>query len=710
MLFLYTLAVFVSALLLFSIQPHVGKALLPVMGGTPAVWNTCMLFFQAALLVGYGYTFVSSKFLGVRKQGIIHLVLLGAAFFFLPLTVMMSGDWSDSPTWPLLVGLTTSVGLPFVMNSTSAPLLQRWFADTDHPRAHNPYPLYAASNAGSLLALLLYPFLVERTLSLTEQATTHLIVFALMSLLIAGCLGFAWKRLVPLESHAVTAAAPTWSLRGRWLVMSFIPSSLLLGVTMALTLDVASIPLLWVVPLAIYILSFVLAFSTRPLPHRFIIALYPISVVALAPILITHISVPIIGVGLAHLTVFFLACMAFHGELNRTKPHPAHLTEFYLIMSIGGVLGGIFNAVIAPAVFQSIVEYPLVLVISVMALAFHRSDDARERMGLAAVSVALIGGWTFMVFSGDLDLAFTLTMALTPVVLAGVFWNARALRFGIPIMYVVLWVTLSQNNREVVFEDRGYFGVSTIIDDKADHVRLMYHGTTNHGGQSSVPGYEHWMVPYHYPGSAIGQAWKSVSERRKNTQVAVVGLGSGGLACMAAPGEHVVFFEIDPVVERIARDANLFTFLRDCGGDVVMGDGRIMTSKAKDGEFGLIVLDAAGSDSLPVHLFTREAAAIYTQKLDADGLLVFHISSRYTNLTPMLASIADEMGWEWRMQAHVPTKTYPVRVEKTRGFVMARTTANLGSLANDPLWTKPTARVPAWTDQRTDLFSVMELR
>ena len=710
MLFLYTLAVFVSALLLFSIQPHVGKALLPVMGGTPAVWNTCMLFFQAALLVGYGYAFATSKFLDVRKQGILHLVLMAAAFFFLPLKIVMSGDWSDSPTWPLLVGLTTSVGLPFVMNSTSAPLLQRWFADTDHPRAHNPYPLYAASNAGSLLALLAYPFLVERTLSLTEQATAHLIVFAILSLLLAGCLGLAWKRLVPLADADLTTEAPNWGLRGRWLVMSFIPSSLLLGVTMALTLDVAAIPLLWVVPLAIYILSFVLAFSTRPPPHRAMVALYPISVVALAPILITHISVPIIGVGLAHLTVFFLACMAFHGELNRTKPHPAHLTEFYLIMSIGGVLGGIFNALIAPAIFSSIIEYPLVLVVSVVALAFHKSEDSRERLVLAAVAVALISGWTFMVFSHDTDLALTLSMALTPVVLAGVFWNARALRFGIPIMYAVLWITLSQGSREVLFEDRGYFGVSTVIEDNTDHVRLMYHGTTNHGGQSDIPGYEHWMVPYHYPGSAVGQAWHSLSERRKASRVAVVGLGSGGLACMAAPDENVTFFEIDPVVERIARDPKLFTFLSDCGGDVIMGDGRIMLSKAKDGEFGLIVLDAAGSDSLPVHLFTREAAAIYARKLDENGLLVFHISSRYTNLTPMLASIADEMGWDWRMQAHIPTETFPVRVEKTRGFVMARTTAGLGRLANDPLWTKPTARVPAWSDQRTDLFSVMELR
>jgi hypothetical protein len=708
MLFLYTLAVFVSALLLFSIQPHVGKALLPVMGGTPAVWNTCMLFFQAALLVGYGYAFATSKFLNVRKQGILHLVLMAAAFFFLPLQIVMSGDWSDSPTWPLLVGLTTSVGLPFVMNSTSAPLLQRWFADTDHPRAHNPYPLYAASNAGSLLALLAYPFLVERTLSLTEQATAHLIVFALLSLLLAGCLGLAWRRLVPLADTTHTTEAPNWGLRGRWLVMSFIPSSLLLGVTMALTLDVAAIPLLWVVPLAIYILSFVLAFSTRPPPHRWMVALYPISVVALAPILITHISVPIVGVGLAHLTVFFLACMAFHGELNRTKPHPAHLTEFYLIMSIGGVLGGIFNALIAPAIFSSIIEYPLVLVVSVVALTFHKSENAQERLVLAAVAVALIAGWTFMVFPHDTDLAMTLSMALTPVVLAGVFWNARALRFGIPIMYAVLWITLSQNTREVLFEDRGYFGVSTVIEDKKDHVRLMYHGTTSHGGQSDLPGYERWVLPYHYPGSPVGQIWHSMSERRKGSRVGVLGLGPGGLACMAAPGESVVFFEIDPVVARVAKDPKFFTFLSECGADIIMGDGRIMVSKAKDAEFGLLVVDVFGSDSLPVHLFTREAIQIYTSKLDADGLLAFHISSRYADLTPMLATIADEMGWDWRIQNHHPTKTYPVKVDGTRFFVMAPTTAALGTLVDGPEWKKPDGRVPAFTDQRADLFSVMK--
>ncbi|MEZ4461746.1 MAG: hypothetical protein R3E66_18895 [bacterium] len=320
MLLLYTLAVFVSALLLFSVQPHVGKVLLPVMGGTPAVWNTCMLFFQAALLLGYGYTHVTSKWLDVKKQGVLHLLLMGAAFAFIPVTVSMSSQWSASPTWPLLVALTTSVGLPFVVNSTTAPLLQRWFSTTDHARAHNPYPLYASSNAGSLLALLAYPLVIERTLSLHEQSLAHGWVFGLLAVLVAACLGAAWTRQMPADAISEPTPAPSWGLRLRWLVMAFVPSSLLLGVTMALTLDVAAVPMLWVVPLALYILSFVLAFSHRHPPHAPIVAWFPIGVVALIPMLITRVSTPIVGVALAHLVVFFAACMAFHGELNRTKP------------------------------------------------------------------------------------------------------------------------------------------------------------------------------------------------------------------------------------------------------------------------------------------------------------------------------------------------------------------------------------------------------
>lgn len=708
MVALYTLAVFVSALLLFSVQPHVGKVLLPVMGGTPAVWNTCMLFFQGALLVGYGYAHLTSRWLDVRRQGVLHLVLLVAAFGFLPLSIQMSSQWSASPTWPLLVALTTSVGLPFVINSTSAPLLQRWFSETDHPGAANPYPLYASSNVGSLLALLVYPFVVERWLSVSEQAVAHAWVFGGLGLLVAGCLGVVWRRLKPPMQASEVVERPGWALRGQWLVMSFVPSSLLLGVTMALTLDVAAVPMLWVVPLAIYILSFVLAFARRAPPHRPMVWLYPMAVVALAPILITRVSAPIAGVALAHLVVFFLACMAFHGELNRTKPHPAHLTEFYLLMSVGGVLGGVFNALVAPAIFDTVIEYPVVLVLSVAALVIPVIPRVGQ-VPYAVVALTLVGSWSAMVFGEDTSMVLTLLAALAPVLLLGIFWRPQAFRWGVPVTFAVLWIALSQNTREVLFEERGYFGVSTVVNDTEQQVRLLYHGTTNHGGQSTLKAYERWMVPYHYPGSPVGQAWKSVSRRKTGFEVAALGLGSGGLACMAAAGEKVVFFEIDPVVERLARDASLFTFLRDCPADVVMGDGRLMMDREPAGRFGLVVVDVFGSDALPVHLFTREAVGIYADKLSADGLMVFHISSRFTDLTPMLAAMAEEMGWVWRVQMHRPPTGLPVPLEPTRGFVMARDEAGLGDLARDSSWVAPDGRVPAWTDQRADLFSVMRL-
>lgn len=706
MLALYTLAVFVSAFLLFSVQPFVGKVLLPVMGGTPAVWNTCMLFFQAALLAGYGYAHVTSRWMNLRRQGVLHLALFGVAFVFIPVDIELSSHWTASPTWPLLVALTTSIGLPFVLNSTSAPLLQRWFAQTDHAMAVNPYPLYAASNAGSLLALLAYPVAIERWLSVSEQSVAHGVAFAVLALLVAGCLGLAWRATQRHGEMSASddVASPTWRERAYWLLMAFIPSSLLLGVTLGLTLDVAAIPMLWVLPLAVYILSFVLVFSQRRLPHDWWVWLYPIGVVALAPILITRTSSPVFGVALAHLGVFFAACMAFHGELNRTKPDPRHLTEFYLVVSVGGVLGGLFNAVIAPEIFDSVAEYPVVLVLSVAALAV---PAYRHRNAFGGLALAAVVGVGVMTFSHDLGLVVTLLAALAPVLLAGIFWKASALRVGVPLTYALLWVALSQNTREVLFEDRGYFGVSSVIVDPATQSRLLYHGTTNHGGQSTRAEFSRWMVPYHYPGSPIGQAWHALSKRRPGSQVAVMGLGAGGLACMAGPGEKVTFFEIDPVVERLARDPALFTFLRDCPADVVMGDGRIMMAQEPNQRFGLIVLDVLGSDAMPMHLYTREAVDTYIAKLAADGMLVFHISSRFTDVTPMLASMAADLGWVWRVQYHVPPDDSPIPLQPTRVFVMAPSEADLGDVATSPAWVTRPERVPAWTDQRANLLSVV---
>ncbi|MEZ4461747.1 MAG: fused MFS/spermidine synthase [bacterium] len=374
-------------------------------------------------------------------------------------------------------------------------------------------------------------------------------------------------------------------------------------------------------------------------------------------------------------------------------------------MSVGGVLGGLFNAIVAPALFNNVVEYPVVLVASVATLPL--AAFGRRKAAFALGAMLLVGSWTWMVFSHDPSMSTTFFAALVPVVLAGIFWRPAVLRFGVPVTFVVLWVAVSQHSREVLFEDRGYFGVSTVVHDTQNNVHLLYHGTTNHGGQSQNPKYSRWMVPYHYPGSPIGQAWKSVTARKQNFEVAALGLGSGGLACMAAPGEHVVFYEIDPVVQTLATDPSLFTFLRDCPADIVMGDGRLMVAAEPAGRFGLMVVDVFGSDALPVHLFTREAIEVYAQKMTPDGLIVFHISSRFVDMTPMLAAIADQMGWQWRVQNHVPNPLPGVPLEPTRGFVMAPTVEALGGLATDPRWAAPPARVDVWTDQRADLFSVM---
>jgi hypothetical protein len=634
---LFTITLFVSAALLFSVQPLIAKMLLPLLGGSPAVWNTCMVFFQSLLLAGYLYAHAATTWLGPRRQAPLHVGLLLLPVVVLPLAV--SPGWlppADANPIPwLLALLLVSVGLPFFMVATSAPLLQKWFARTGHPGGRDPYFLYAASNLGSLLALLSYPLLLEPYLRLAEQSWLWSSAYGLLVLLTTACAVVVWRapaRAPGGEGPQTTAepggAGPPERLapgrRLRWVALAFVPSSLMLGVTTHLSTDIAALPLLWVLPLALYLLSFILVFARRPpLPRRLAERAFPMAVVlsalffcleALNPLWVPlYLDIPL------HLLTFFVVAVGCHGELAGDRPPERHLTEFYLWMASGGVLGGLFNALIAPVVFDRVVEYPLALVLA--ALLQPRAGAPAERplsrwldlalpLGLAALAAVLFASLS----------AFRFSSTAPSNVLAGLFlllcytFEGRPIRFALGVGGVLLASALSPGHSgQTLYRERSFFGVLRVAHDPTGQYRQLIHGTTLHGQQSLDPARRDEPLTYYHRTGPAGQVLEVFQQRPAKPSVGVVGLGAGSLACYARAEQDWTFYEIDPSVERIARDPRFFTYLQDCragGLRVVLGDARLRLREEPDRRHGLIILDAFSSDAIPIHLLTREALGL----------------------------------------------------------------------------------------------------
>ena len=731
----FTLTIFVSALLLFVVQPMVAKMVLPRLGGTPAVWNTCLVFFQAVLLVGYAYAHITTSWLGVRRQAVVHAAVLLLPLLVLPIAFQRAGlpDAGGSPAFWLLGCLLVAVGLPFFVVSTSGPLLQKWFAGTDHPSAQNPYFLYAASNAGSLIALLGYPLLMERWLPLNDQSGLWSVGYAFLIVLVLACAVFVWRRrgVNAREDTAETAAltsdftsdlvdaSPTLRRRMGWLFAAFVPSSLMLGVTTHITSNLAPVPLLWVLPLSIYLLTFVLVFArSRPVPHALMARLLPFLVLPLA--VITTLELPTLGwlSILAHLVTFFVAAMVCHGSLSNTRPSAKHLTEFYLWISIGGVLGGVFNALIAPVVFSSIAEYPIALVLACLLLpcVCKKGDDAKERRrdvtvpvklaaaAAAALIVVQVAGW------GD-SLGMRLVL-FGPIGLICFSFKDRPVRFalGFAVFVAVIPYYCAMHRGEDLHASRNFFGVKRVTIDPEQRFRILVHGTTTHGKQFIDPARAGEPLTYYHRSGPLGDIFSTFSGDGSKARIAAIGLGAGSVASYIGPGQSLTFYEIDPAVEQIARDPRYFTFLNDCRGevDVVIGDGRLTLAEEPDHSFGLILLDAFSSDAIPTHLLTREALRLYLTKLEDDGILAFHISNRYLNLEPLIAGLAADAG----LIGFTKTDTKLTEADKADGktpaiyAVLARRMEHLESLPDHPDWQplSDASDVPVWTDQYTSIL------
>lgn len=719
MTFLFAGTLFVSSALLFLIQPWCGKMVLPLLGGSPVVWNTCMVFFQAGLLGGYAYAHAGPSFLGLYRHALVHLLFLGLALFLLPVSLPADTDnlAQSAPFFWLFRVLLVGVGIPFILVASSGPLLQRWFAQTGSIRARDPYFLYAASNLGSLMGLLAYPFLVEPTFSLVEQQTGWTVGYGILATLTLVC-------AVPLflarnkEESAPTleekaSPHPGWPVRWRWLVLALVPVSLMLSVTTYLTTDIAAIPLLWVLPLGLYLLTYTLAFAERQvLPRSVVVRWLPLVLLLLAVILLSQAAEPVWLLVAVNLSGLFWIALACHGELAHTRPPAKFLTGFYLWLAFGGILGGLFNALLAPVLFHSVAEFPLMLVLAALIRPTDKSEKAWSwndlilPLGLGLSTAGLILLIRTLGLETD---RLGLVLILPPAALACYLMTHHRWRFGLGLAALLLAGSLYQGIYGQI-EDRlrSFFGVHRITRDGAGEFRYLVHGNTVHGQQRLGPdGGSDPLTYYHREGPA-GQFFRALQGDPRLQKVALVGLGTGALAAYAQPGQHWTFFEIDPAVIHLARDAGWFNYLKQSAGkiDVVEGDGRL--SLARTGEkFGVIVLDAFSSDAIPLHLLTREALQVYRDHLEPNGLLLVHISNRFLDLEPVLANLAADA------QPPMVGRMYQdLAKDEAKGKFPSEWVAlanHPGDLAKLPLGTtlRPHSEKRVWTDDYSNLFQAL---
>ena len=676
----YSLTIFLSAFLLFEVQPVIAKMILPWFGGSSAVWSTCMLFFQIVLLLGYVYAHLLNK-LPPRRQAITHISVLALSLATLP--IIPSAAWKaqgqTNPSLTILALLTVTVGLPYFLLSSTSPLLQAWYARTH--KGGMPYRLFALSNFASMLALLTYPFLVEPNLPSQPQALIWSAAFVCFA---AICGLTAWRTaalatIAPEPwSEAEVPVAPAWTTRLLWLGLAACASILLLAVTNHLTQDVAAIPFLWIVPLAVYLLSFILCFELPRLYHRavfvplLIASLYFMAdrVWPLHQRMAARNVIPLLTAAL------FVCCMVCHGELSRLKPHPKYLTSFYVIISMGGAVGGLFVGLAAPNLFHAYYEFPIGLALTalVLATAFTRLLWTRapgwKWAGIVSMSVLVAG---FLYFDG----------LIMHKMVSG---------------YLVA--------------TRNFYGQLRVADDEVDPTmpesaaRKLIHGTINHGEQFMREPYRYQPVTYFCPGSGIGRGM--LAQEGKPRRIGVLGLGCGTLAAYGRAGDTIRIYEINPQVLEIAN--NQFTYLKDTKAkvEVAMGDGRLLLDAEPSQQFDMLVMDAFSGDSVPVHLITREAFATYFRHLRPDGILAVNISNTYLNLEPVMERAAQAFNKLAMVYHYTPDdETFCFGCSWT--LIMSRSTADSHpDLLRDVRILKPERPFRIWTDDFSNMFSILK--
>ncbi|HEY0115015.1 MAG TPA: fused MFS/spermidine synthase [Allosphingosinicella sp.] len=657
---LFLTTIVVGSFLLFLTQPMVARMALPRIGGAPAVWNSAMLVYQLLLLAGYAYAHYLAR-LRPRHQVGVHVVLLGVAALWLPLSLIgLMPPAESEPAFWVPYFLIASIGPLFFIVSAQAPLMQRWYA-LETSRG-DPYPLYAASNLGSFAGLISYPLLVEPLMTLEQQSFLWTGIYAVLVLLVVLC-------GVTVPGHAVeklpeeTAPPPSWTQIAHWVVLAAVPSGLMLSTTTHLTTDIVAIPLLWVLPLGLYLLSFVVAFAARRKVADFITLLAPLIILIAGGLAFSSGTRDPFFSATLGLLLLFATAVALHTQMFRLRPAVGHLTKFYLAMSFGGMLGGLFCAIVAPLVFDWAYEHPLLilaaaLLVPQVALVPWPARLIKLLTLVIPVLALVISFVTEHYLTGTMVTVGSIVISLLTLACLG-----RPLPFALSLAALMLsyggWSILRQSTMDI--RTRSYFGiyqVNTRSDSAGEPIALaLTHGTTLHGIQNLVPGTETVPTSYYARRSAIGHALVNAPQLYgPNARIGVVGLGSGTLSCYKQPGQNWRIFEIDPAMVEIARTR--FSFLSRCAPDaqIILGDARLRLAEQAPGSIDILAVDAFSSDAVPMHLLTHEALQVYGRAVQRDGIVMFHISNRYLDLKPVIADLAETGGWTAALLDYNPTQ------------------------------------------------------
>lgn len=747
----FALSIFTGAFLLFQVQPLIGKYILPWFGGSPGVWTTCMLFFQTVLLAGYAYAHVTTRWLTPQRQALLHLALLVLAVALLP--IAPSESWKPveggDPTWRILLLLSATLGLPYFVLSSTGPLMQRWFSLTRPGRS--PYRLYALSNIGSLLALVSYPFVFEPALSRQQQASLWAIGLCLFAAVCAWCAFLvrqtrgADREPMPEGEEQTVEAPPRLFDRFLWLALPATASVLLLATTNKLCQDVAVIPFLWVLPLALYLLTFIVCFDHARWYRRDVFGgLFALGAAVVVYLFYADHSAPLVLQVSGYASTLFFACMICHGEVYRLKPAVKNLTGYYLMIAAGGASGGFLVAVVAPLVFSRYVELQIGLCVLtyLFGVIVLRDESRRAAWGVAAgvvaagVLVPLLSASFWKLYFGEMLEAFGTyygehwkEAGLVAVVTLLCFGDVRRglqrawqPRMGGYIMFLTLGlgllfvVQLHQTSRQVVSASRNFYGMLKVVQYNADDPRIHYyslvHGGITHGLQFTDPIMATLPTTYYGETSGVGRALRQLW-RAEGRRVGLVGLGTGSLAAYGEEDDYFRIYEINPEVERLARSR--FTYLENAEAEVevVMGDARVsMERELAEGNgqrFDLLALDAFSSDAIPVHLLTKEAFDVYLGHLEPDGVIAVHISNRYLDLHPVVETLARHFGLETVYIADDSEdewwnyRTSWMLLSRNREFLELPEIGDVASAPDDP---DRTSRL--WTDDYASLFDVLK--
>lgn len=729
---LFLITILTGSFLLFLVQPMIARMALPRLGGAPAVWNSAMLVYQALLLAGYAYAHRLTQ-TSPRRQAIIHIILFAVAILWLPIGLANLQPPADgSPIFWVPWLLIASIGPLFFVVAAQAPLMQRWYSMSGNQG--EPYALYAASNIGSFGGLIAYPILVEPFTTLQSQKWIWSGIYLALMALVGTCAIQIWRtagaNTTPTEA-AANEAPIGWRRRLYWIILAAVPSGLMLSTTSHLTTDLMAMPLIWVIPLGIYLLSFSVAFADNQKPAYWISRFAPIVLIVSAAFVFVVWGKAAIGGLIASLSLLFIVAVALHNEMYRTRPAPAQLTSFYLMMSVGGVLGGFFCAIVAPLLFDWTWEHPILILMAAAllpAIPLLRLNENDPRLplimvviGMIALALGLFGGISEPVESSFTKILLAATIMTLGIAVAG---------FRIPFLLAVAglltinggWYSVQQSLDGVRM--RSYFGTYTVNASESGRVRWLNHGTTMHGMQllddPTRP------ISYYPDTSGVGIAMLNAPRLYgPEASIGVVGLGTGTLACYRRPGQYWQFFEIDPLVIEIARERKIFSFLEKCAPDVpiTLGDARLTLAAVPEGKFDILALDAFSSDSIPLHLLTKEAFATYRKALKPDGILLVHISNRYIDLNPVVAAEAKANGWSAALRHDSPTEQLINRGNRASQWIaLSRDPAKLAELTgkvdkvksryyNSEQWLQLDApgKTSPWTDDYASVLPHLSL-